>query len=686
MQKEETPRSHIRKKPVLLATLALVPVLIAAIVAGPGIMGRVRALTNFGDPGNGPGVKAVETFRPLFMYDIINQVGDKLTAANFEDGSQNWLGSSRDNNSALGVRLFGTALPDGAVITSATLELKSARDSKVDLSVDVGIATGMSDSDPADIFGEFRPFELPLGSVVQNLVIDKDWIKDTFVEIDVTEVVKDYFAASPTSRLVTLVFKNAGEEARNARRYFYSNALQEEHSPKLVIEYMVGGSTTSTVTETSTTTSETSSTTSGSSSSTSSTTSSTPSTTTSVPPVQVNNRSEIGMDLATYNRWRSEAASGMYDRECTETEHNPDEWHGLVNEEAGCHYDHQHFDDPNYVNDIFGEPGAWFGQAGKSVSYPWQTFPAESANESNRAYAGQMENERKHEGYSWIVRRDQPCEEGDCITDYRLQVHFDGNMHATVRFHSFSFEGRFCRDKSDASTCGIVRYGGWMDYGRLVTSSRPNDLDCSNGNQNFVAVPADNQFFPIDRPDSRDEVRCHPFLTSLPTNIGARPLAEWWGHAAGETRIQLRSFDPIGNVDPNDPSHFMTFCKETDADCEYNQSMLTAVMAYTEHIHSFADSDDDERTDFKGYFDRWGGDNDSCTTAGLDCIPFEYNDVPMNLDYDNNGHFEEARYKQEICENCEKLDYDIAPPGKQWITWFYAHQDPNHTHDEEAPV
>lgn len=673
MQTVESLRQHFRKKPILLATLVLVPVLVAALVLGPGIIGRARAITNFAAPGTG--MKGTEVFRPLFMYDIINQVNNRVTTSNFDADNQSWIGSGSNMKSYLALRTFGNALPEGAVVTSAKLELKSARNSKVEVSVDVGVATGMSDSDPNDIFGEFKPSELTLGSIVQNQTLNNRWVKDSFVEMDVTDVVKEYFTGNPTSRLVTLVFKNAAENTRSARRFFYSNTLQTENAPKLTIEYVVGGQSSST----SVTTTSSSSTSSSSSSSSSSATS----TTTSAPPVQVNNRAEIGMDLAMYNRLRTEAVSGAYDRECTEAEHDPTKWHSLINEEAKCHYDHQHFDDPNYVNDIFGEPGAWFGKAGQSISYPWQTFPAQTANESNAAYAGQLENDIKHEEFAWIVRRDQDCSQGDCVRDYRLLVHMDGNLHATTRYHSFSLEARYCRNGNDLSTCGIVRFGGWADYGRLLTSSEPNNLDCSHANRNFVPLPADNLFFPIDRPEARDEIRCHPFITSLPAYPSSIPMAEWWAKGGGGYRGKLFLYDPMGNVNPDDPTEFHTFCNPTDADCDYNGSILTAVLDYTEAIPEFfdgmrVDEDQNERTDLMlgdAYFNRWGGRNASCTGVSLDCIPFEFNNVPLNIDYNKNGRFEEARYKQIRCENCEKLDYDIAPAGKQWITWFYDHLD-----------
>ena len=389
---------------------------------------------------------------------------------------------------------------------------------------------------------------------------------------------------------------------------------------------------------------------------------------------------EVGVNLDALNRIRADIVAGMYDRPCTPQEHDPTKWHTLVNVEAKCHYDHQHNDDPNYVNDIFGEPGAWFENPGQSISYPWQTFPAQTANEPNTAYlgTGKMENEAKHEGYVWVVRRDQQCPNGNCVTDFRLQTHAIMGAHdMPVRYHSFSLEARVCIDARNPASCGIVRYGGWADMGRLFTT-QPGVVDCSHAVQDVpIPLPADNLFFPLDRTGARDEIRCHPNIVNLPAYPSDRPLAEWWGHAGGETRFQLRSYDPIGNVNVSDPAQWHFFCDQNDMDCRYDASIFSVFIGYTLHIHGSVgqdpdgrlipvDANGDGRTDFRGYFDRWGGYRPACTASGLDCIPYEYNNVVLN--FFNN---QEARYNQTVCENCPRVDYDLSPPGQKWITWFY---------------
>lgn len=393
---------------------------------------------------------------------------------------------------------------------------------------------------------------------------------------------------------------------------------------------------------------------------------------------------EVGVNLDALTKVRADINAGVYDRPCQPDEHDANVWHSLVNVQKKCHYDHQHNDDPNYVNDIFGQPGAWFGSPGMEISYPWQTFKAATANEQNAAYMAnhQMENDLKHEGYVWIVRRGQPCPNGNCVRDFRIQVHsIMGAADMPVRFHSYSLEARVCTNGNDLSTCGIVRYGGWIDMGKLVTR-QPNDVRCGDPATDIrIDLAADTLYFPLDRPASRDEARCHPQISTLPPYPPPVPLAEWWGHAGGETRFQLRSYDPIGNLDAANPSHWQFFCAQTDMNCHYDGSIFSIFVGYALHIPKYVgvvnnvyipvDKDGNGRTDFKGYFTRWGGLSSTCTTAGLDCVPYQYDNAILN------GGFApgEAGYVQTNCVNCKPVDYDISPPGKRWITWFYRYAD-----------
>jgi hypothetical protein len=392
---------------------------------------------------------------------------------------------------------------------------------------------------------------------------------------------------------------------------------------------------------------------------------------------------EVGIDLNQLNQIKQAIAQGEYDRPCTEAEHDRTKWHLLVNPELKCHYDHQHGDDPNLVNDLFGPPGEWFDQPGQSISYPWQTFKAQTAYEANEVYVAdqQMENDLKHEGYGWIVRRNQPCNNGNCITDFRLQYHgVFGAMGAVVRYHSYSFEARVCADADDPDSCGMIRNGGWADFGRLFTTT--GNTGCGHGvTENFIELPADTLYFSIDRPEARDEIRCHPTLSQVPEYPSENPTAEWWAHSpADRIRFQLRSFDSLGNINPSKPSEWQLFCEVDEVACRYNQSIMTAWIGYTLPVPEILggvrlDQDRDGTTEYRGYGDRWGTPVSGCTTAGLDCVPIEYNNVVLNLFPDDNGVPREARYGHNICTDCPKVDYDLSPAGERWITWFYRHVD-----------
>jgi hypothetical protein len=395
----------------------------------------------------------------------------------------------------------------------------------------------------------------------------------------------------------------------------------------------------------------------------------------------------VGINVDRLNQLRAEVAAGVYDRPCTPAEHDPNAWHTLVNTQARCHYDHTHGDDPNYVNDIFGTPGAWFGMSSQEISYPWQTFKLYSTTDrfqpNGPALArNEMENQLKHEGYFWIVRRDQNCPNGDCVRDFRLQIHAIFGAHdIPVRYHSFSVEMRLCRNPNDPNTCGIVRYGGWADFGRLFTTD-PGVIDCGHTViQRFIDLPADNLFAPVVGSGLRDETRCHPIVSNLPAYPPPRPLAEWWGLGGGQSRFQIRMYDPIGNVDLADPTRWQFYCGQTDMNCKFDASIFTVFMGYVQSIpHSHGtrsiDSNRDGRADFVGYLNRWGGveNTTGCTAPNLDCIPFSYGNTPLN-DFNNT----EGRYLHTVCETCPKVDHDISKAGQRWITWFYRYAAGHHT-------
>ncbi len=417
---------------------------------------------------------------------------------------------------------------------------------------------------------------------------------------------------------------------------------------------------------------------------------------------------EIGVDINKYEAMRQGALRGEYDRLCTDAEHDENKWHPLVNVEKKCHYDHQHGDDPTLLNDVFGEPGAWFGKPGQSISYPWQTFkiPAGTTNRyiTPEQAGTQLENQHGHKMYYWVVRRNQPCDaNGYCVKDFRIQFHGDTTfMHAETRYHSIAMEVRACKDVNDLSTCGIIRTGGWMDYRRLfappIGTISPGG-DCGNPPNDaafakyFISLSADTLFDDAaDFQGRLDEFRCHQVLT--PEVIARQPkvtdntaLMEWWGHGLTDVRFNLFVYDPISNTIETAPGsqklQVNYNCAEGNPSCRYNNSIFSASIGYILPVNSYLGAEmtgdliTDLSLDKKHYYTRWGDRNTSCTTVGLDCIPIEYNN--LRLKQQPGQGLEGFSHKR--CVSCAKIDHDITPPDRpSWITWFYDMGGDGHAH------
>lgn len=399
---------------------------------------------------------------------------------------------------------------------------------------------------------------------------------------------------------------------------------------------------------------------------------------------------ESGMAPATYQRLVADAASGRFERACGEGEHDATRWHTLLNypgdEQPGedCHFDHHHGDNPHALNDIFGQPGAWFLRPGQSVSFPWQTFPAQTIQEQAARYPGLLENEYKHEGYLWIVRRNQPCVGGACVTDFRLQMHFHGAMDGAVGMHGVAFEGRVCDDAARPESCGIIRTGGWLDFGSLTRPASTEDCWTAlqeRGDAIRLPVPSDGLPYRwLDEDAPFDEFRCHKALS--PAEVAAGPVqtrsgiatgpAEWWGHGASDFRFQSVFFDPIGNVNPD--GGFTVFCGLDDPSCQWRHSQFTARIQYILPVSSYW------FPDFGGqrvvnaqlgqyFLTRNGGRAVGCTmqTIGVDCIPYEYSNVVLRQPVGSGL----PGFVHQPCNECQSLNHTVG--RAEWVSYFMDH-------------
>lgn len=356
-------------------------------------------------------------------------------------------------------------------------------------------------------------------------------------------------------------------------------------------------------------------------------------------------------------------------------------WHSLVHFNvidgvvvADCHYSHQHGMDPNSMNSIFGEPGAFLGVPGQSVSGPHQTFavPA-SINDptitpEKLAAMGlpvSMENIAKHTGYKWSTSSGSTCSATDpfgefyqrmCVVAFRIQLHVHDSQDFHVRYHSFTFEAKVCADVFDENTCGIRRLAGWGEHSRLFTP--PEAVRCWQEFNNepvpgLVNLPSDDQFyespFTADTPP-RDEFRCHWRLSpsTVINNLnGVKPVPEhmpfeWWSQV-GVARVQAMVPNPISGPDANGValtpycqmvsdtnSKLTNQCRWTGQRIHINTGYILPVNAYGTYysfgnktVNASDDVNGDDILDAKRFTDRFGGIRGAgeCKTISLDCLP-----------------------------------------------------------------
>jgi hypothetical protein len=313
---------------------------------------------------------------------------------------------------------------------------------------------------------------------------------------------------------------------------------------------------------------------------------------------------------------------------CAAELHDPIKWHSLINEEHGCHYNHEHKDDPHTVNDIFGPAGAYYG--GQEISYPWLT---------GNGTENLMWPNGKHQGYGWLVHRNigNPMNSAYYIDAFRGQYHsIMSATDAVVRFHSYWLEIKVCEE--GAGECGILRTGGWSDYNVLTIDDKHVPLHGDGSLHSFTR-----------RRDYRSPARGNEQFDSA-----------WYGGAnSGTFAFFGLNGETWGLVSQNDPHALHLFCP--DFRCKLNGSKMNP------HVVSFHLSSDwdeldgikDGKLTYTGYTDRYGQLAPNCTAPALDCVPLILKNVPVNV---------HVHYRADTHDYPE-VDYDISPEGAYWIEY-----------------
>ncbi|MFW5940659.1 MAG: hypothetical protein ACOCXI_02580 [Chloroflexota bacterium] len=313
-------------------------------------------------------------------------------------------------------------------------------------------------------------------------------------------------------------------------------------------------------------------------------------------------------------------------------EHDRSLYHPLFDEARNCHHDHEHKHDPQDVADIFGAAGAWFG--GSSISYPWQT---------------PSENDYKHQAYGYVTRRDLAANgRAQWVRALRVQGHVTNEPFRMADdslgggylgdIHSYSAEAQVCR----GDECGIVRFGGWLDYGCL-------QLFDENG-MTYECLPGETQG-PLDSGNRQ----VYPNGKSV--WYGEGRLDGAGAEALFRITVAFGQADSAVWVSADDVRQPRYFCE--DRQCAFNSSTLQQhVLRFT--VPAWMDEDGDGYADFSGYTDQWGQIRDNCTAPGPQCVPLIVEHAPV-------GSYEH-RDDEHGYEIDTLLEFDTSPAGSWWIT------------------
>lgn len=313
------------------------------------------------------------------------------------------------------------------------------------------------------------------------------------------------------------------------------------------------------------------------------------------------------------------------------TDHDPDQWHSLVDETNQCHYDHEHKSNPHVLDPLLGPIGTAWG--GSSISYPWQTHSGSGS-----------ENELKHRVYGWSVIQTSNCQINRkelSLLNLRTQLHADGRAGATTRFHSYYLQAEAC-SRSEPGWRGTISVGGHQDYGYLQLFTR----------QGFAHVP-----LPGDPETLGSEFRTHPG-PDLP-----RFYFGWYGQNTDGPRDFMTRYVSVrmgfigevwGPVNPEDPT------EEIFYGGSFNGSRLMAhqVRIYLPASLDALDGNRDGYITYDGFTDRFGTVVDACSPLSADC-------VPLSLDNMKPGYYTFAASDHGLYP----AENDVSPEGESWILY-----------------
>jgi hypothetical protein len=294
--------------------------------------------------------------------------------------------------------------------------------------------------------------------------------------------------------------------------------------------------------------------------------------------------------------------------------HDPSTWHSLV---AGCTYDHEHGDDPNVLDSLFGP-------LPQSIDYPWHAFNIDT---------GQPEG---HKLFKWAVVQNAACVASNAqysFSNLRMETHH-GRAATTQRQHSYYLQATTC-DPNNPLDTGTISVGGWQDFGRLDAGGVTVNLASQD-----ALGPYPN--------DSLHRLHGSPAVARYDlTWYGANQFVRQASGQGFDCNVGVRSED-WGPVDPQNPYAAPVPYGPTANGSWHEPAHL---IGFTIYPWSFpASAYQNGYVTYSGYTDRWGNLVSGCAGVGLDC-------VPIKLDHVKVGAYQFRADAHGLPER----EYDVSP-------------------------
>jgi hypothetical protein len=320
--------------------------------------------------------------------------------------------------------------------------------------------------------------------------------------------------------------------------------------------------------------------------------------------------------------------------------HDTSTFHTLWNEVDGCHYDHEHGNNPFTSEVTVTFPGfdlfALLGGVGVGHTNP----------------SSPMENTHKHGGFKWNVQLEhlEGCKgfEGAAVgvNGSVIQYHNfgDANHELEGSIHSAAALLRQCRE-SDPADFGYIYTVQHVNYGQRITPYQGTLIPYPNNFQPPYDTPR-GPYWSIDCVDTTlpyDLFQCRRSLafirdrslatnstvTSKNTGTGPRP------ENSTLFRLLWRVRDTYQVFDFNDMEHPFTYpwicggAAYSPAGCAYNNStsqvheIAGVIPAAWDNLAGFDTEPEAGRVTAEGYTTRYGTLNAACVEPGEDCHPIK---------------------------------------------------------------